>query len=118
MKDLFDQYPEWVGMPEFVQEKKQAFKEVIVRFVSDIVSNDTFYTDSNGREMITRVVNFRPTYNLTVTQPVAGNYYPVDAAIAIVTTHMAKVGGRVRALLQSRETGKATHPTDKLEFNH
>jgi alpha-mannosidase len=58
-------------------------KEVIVRFVSDIVSNDTFYTDSNGREMITRVVNFRPTYNLTVTQPVAGNYYPVDAAIAI-----------------------------------
>jgi DNA-binding GntR family transcriptional regulator len=42
----------------------------------------------------------------------------VDAAIATVTTHMAKVGGRVRALLQSRETGKATHPTDNLEFNH
>ena len=42
----------------------------------------------------------------------------VDAALATVTTHMAKVGGRVRALLQSRETGKATHPTDNLEFNH
>jgi DNA-binding GntR family transcriptional regulator len=36
----------------------------------------------------------------------------VDAAIATVTTHMAKVGGRVRALLQSRETGKAIRPTE------
>jgi hypothetical protein len=32
MNGLFDQYPEWVGMPEFVQEKKEPFKELIVRF--------------------------------------------------------------------------------------
>lgn len=31
MNDLFDKYPEWVGMPEFVQEKKEAYKELIVR---------------------------------------------------------------------------------------
>ncbi len=30
--NLFDEYPEWVGMPEFVQEKKQPFKELIIRF--------------------------------------------------------------------------------------
>jgi len=32
MNNLFDEYPEWVGMPEFVQEKKEPFKELIVRF--------------------------------------------------------------------------------------
>ncbi len=26
-----------------------------------------------------RQVNFRPTWNLTVEEPVAGNYYPVNA---------------------------------------
>jgi hypothetical protein len=32
MDNLFDEYPEWVGMPEFVQEKKEPFKELIIRF--------------------------------------------------------------------------------------
>lgn len=31
-QNLFDEFPEWVGMPEFVQEKKQPFKELIIRF--------------------------------------------------------------------------------------
>lgn len=31
-QNLFDEYPEWVGMPEFVQEKKEPFKELIIRF--------------------------------------------------------------------------------------
>jgi hypothetical protein len=35
MNDLFDKYPEWVGMPEFVQEKKEPFKELIVRFETE-----------------------------------------------------------------------------------
>jgi hypothetical protein len=32
MNNLFDEHPEWVGMPEFVQEKKEPFKELIIRF--------------------------------------------------------------------------------------
>ena len=32
MDNLFDEYPEWVGMPEFVQEKKEPYKELIIRF--------------------------------------------------------------------------------------
>lgn len=32
--DLFDKYPEWVGMPEFVQEK-EPYKELIVRFETE-----------------------------------------------------------------------------------
>ena len=35
MNDLFDEYPEWVGMPEFAQQKKEPFKEVIVRFETE-----------------------------------------------------------------------------------
>lgn len=35
MNELFDKYPEWVGMPEFVQEKKEPFKELIVRFENE-----------------------------------------------------------------------------------
>lgn len=33
--ELFEKYPEWVGMPEFVQEKKEPFKELIVRFETE-----------------------------------------------------------------------------------
>ncbi len=47
-------------------------KEVFTRFTSDIASNNVSYTDSNGREMQRRQVNFRPTWNLTVEEPVAG----------------------------------------------
>lgn len=48
-----------------------------------MTSGDEFYTDSNGREMLKRKLNFRPSWNLDVKQPVAGNYYPVTAAIYI-----------------------------------
>ncbi len=42
-----------------------------------------FYTDSNGREMLRRTRDARPTWQLEVTEPVAGNFYPVTAAIYI-----------------------------------
>lgn len=32
MIDLFDKYPEWNGMPEFVQEGKEPFSKIIIRF--------------------------------------------------------------------------------------
>jgi len=35
LNDLFDEYPEWVGMPEFVQEKIEPFKELIIRFETE-----------------------------------------------------------------------------------
>ena len=48
-----------------------------------VKSDATFYTDANGREMLRRVRDERPTWNLNVTQPVAGNYYPVTSAAFI-----------------------------------
>ena len=58
-------------------------KDVISRISTPIESSSTFYTDSNGREFIKRKKNYRPTWDLNVFEPVAGNYYPVNAAIYI-----------------------------------
>lgn len=58
-----------------------AGKEVISRFSApSLASGGAFYTDANGREFQRRVRNARPTWDLNVTQPVAGNYYPATAA--------------------------------------
>lgn len=62
---------EWIG------------KEVITRYTTKIASNGTFYTDSNGRRWMKRKLNHRASWNLTQTEPVASNYYPVTSSIAI-----------------------------------
>lgn len=55
---------------------------MISRFwAPSLASKGTFYTDSNGREFQRRVRNERPTWDLEVTEPVAGNYYPSTAAV-------------------------------------
>jgi hypothetical protein len=43
-----------------------------------------FYTDSNGLEMQERVINYRPTWDLSTDEYASSNYYPVNSAIAIV----------------------------------
>lgn len=58
-------------------------KEVIIRYDTDIQSARTFYTDSNGREVLERIRDYRPTWNYTVSEPVSGNYYPVVSRIWI-----------------------------------
>ncbi|XP_005095526.1 lysosomal alpha-mannosidase [Aplysia californica] len=62
-------------------------KEVITRYHLDGFENKkTFYTDANGREILERVLNYRPTWQLKQTEPVAGNYYPVNSFISIKDT--------------------------------
>lgn len=57
-------------------------KEIITRYtVNTIASDNTFYTDSNGREMLQRIRNQRPTFNISLEEPVAGNYYPITTRI-------------------------------------
>ncbi|CAH0775454.1 unnamed protein product [Bemisia tabaci] len=58
-------------------------KEIITRYTTDIPSNKTFYTDSNGRRWVKRILNYRSSWNMTVHEPVAGNYYPLTSAIQI-----------------------------------
>lgn len=56
-------------------------KEIITRFDTDMKTYGKFYTDSNGREILGRVKDYRPTWKLNVTEPVSGNYYPVNSRI-------------------------------------
>jgi alpha-mannosidase len=61
-------------------------KEVVVRYQSGLASQGTWYTDSNGKEMVKRVYNKRgPSYPHTynISEPVAGNYYPVNAMMSL-----------------------------------
>jgi hypothetical protein len=45
--------------------------EVISRYATPLNTNGTWYTDSNCREMVPRALNYRATWPLNVTQPVA-----------------------------------------------
>ncbi|KAH8073785.1 hypothetical protein JL720_10856 [Aureococcus anophagefferens] len=56
-------------------------KELVLKYASDLESAETFYTDSNGKEMVKRVRDARgPSYPhpYNISEPVAGNYYPAD----------------------------------------
>lgn len=66
-----------------IGELPRAGMEVIFRLETDINSGDEFYTDINGRGEIKRTRDHRDTWNLNQTEPVAGNYYPVNTKIRI-----------------------------------
>eukprot|EP01121_Diplochlamys_sp_Union-15-3_P011954 TRINITY_DN3519_c0_g1_i4.p1 TRINITY_DN3519_c0_g1~~TRINITY_DN3519_c0_g1_i4.p1 ORF type:complete len:964 (+),score=220.79 TRINITY_DN3519_c0_g1_i4:163-2892(+) len=61
-------------------------KEIISRFSTDFNTQKTFWTDSQGLELQKRIKDFRPDWNLTITEPIASNFYPVDAIISIQDT--------------------------------
>ncbi len=64
--------------------ESQGGQEVTVNFYAyGIDTNETFYTDSNGMEMQERILNKRPTWNLTTDQSISSNYYPINSAIVI-----------------------------------
>ncbi|CAG5130757.1 unnamed protein product, partial [Candidula unifasciata] len=59
-------------------------KEVVTRYnIPGFGNKGVFFTDANGREILQRQLNYRPTWNLNQTEPVGGNYFPVNALIAI-----------------------------------
>lgn len=68
-------------------------KEVTLWYASpDIDSGRTFFTDANGRLAVRRERDGRPTWRLNVTEPVAGNFYPVTASAFVRdSTHQLAV---------------------------
>jgi lysosomal alpha-mannosidase len=58
-------------------------KEIILRYDTDIQSQSKYYTDANGREVLERTRDYRPTWNYTVVETVSGNYYPINSRIWI-----------------------------------
>ncbi|CAF1087368.1 unnamed protein product [Rotaria sordida] len=58
-------------------------KEIILRYDTDIKSQSKFYTDANGREVLERIRDYRPTWNYSKVESVSGNYYPINSRIWI-----------------------------------
>ena len=58
-------------------------KEITINIRTKIKNNGEFFTDSNGLEMQKRKLNHRDTWDLNITEPVSGNYYPINAMISI-----------------------------------
>lgn len=73
---------EWIVGPIPIEDG--VGKEIIVRYDTDMNSQGKYQTDANGREMLERIRNYRPTWNYSSVEPISGNYYPVNSRIAIV----------------------------------
>ncbi len=58
-------------------------KEIIIRYSSNINSAAKYYTDANGREVLERIRDHRPTWHYIVDEPISGNYYPINSRIFI-----------------------------------
>lgn len=72
---------EWTVGPVPIDD--QIGKEIILRYDTDIKSQAKYYTDANGREVLERTRNSRPTWNYTGDEPVSSNYYPINSRIWI-----------------------------------
>ena len=107
-KDKFYVEVEWTVGPIPVDHGR----EIITRYETSLVSNGTFYTDSNGRQTMKRVLNQQPTWKVNVTEPVAGNYYPVNTRAALVD----QARGMQLSVLTDRAQGAASLSDGQLEF--
>lgn len=58
-------------------------REIVSLYETDMKTNGTFFTDSNGRETIRRLRDHRSDYRLFTSEHVASNYYPVTSWIFI-----------------------------------
>jgi hypothetical protein len=88
-------------------------KEVIVKYASGLESGGKWTTDSNGKEMVPRARDARgPTYPhpYKISEPVAGNYYPVNALQALDD------GTHELAVLTDVTQGGASIQDGALEF--
>ena len=56
-------------------------KEVISLVTTPLDTKAAWWSDSNGRDSVARVRNYRPTWNLTVEEPVSGNFFPVPSFV-------------------------------------
>ncbi|MCO5548560.1 hypothetical protein L7F22_002020 [Adiantum nelumboides] len=84
-------------------------KDVIVHFATNINSSGMFYTDSNGRDFIQRIKDYRADWHLEVNEPVAGNYYPLNLGMYI------KDSDAELSLLVDRATGGSSFENGQFE---
>ncbi|CAB3399154.1 unnamed protein product [Caenorhabditis bovis] len=70
---------EWIVGPIPKEEKNFVSKEVVTRYITELKTDDYFYTDSNGRQAMKRRFRSASSFEYEDTEPVAGNYYPITS---------------------------------------
>ncbi|CAI7906850.1 unnamed protein product [Closterium sp. NIES-53] len=92
-----------------VPRKPYVGREVVTRFASSLATAGVLFTDSQGRDYLRRVRNHRADWNLTVYQPIAGNFYPLTAG-AFIADSTAQL-----SLLVDRPLGAASLADGQIE---
>ncbi|KAG8385026.1 hypothetical protein BUALT_Bualt04G0180100 [Buddleja alternifolia] len=85
-------------------------KEVVTQITTNLETNKTFYTDSNGRDFIKRIRDYRSDWDLEVNEPAAGNYYPINLGIFI------KDNNKEFSILVDRAAGGASLVDGQIEL--
>ncbi|KAF2883456.1 hypothetical protein ILUMI_22698 [Ignelater luminosus] len=101
---------DWLVGP--IEYRDKLGVEVVSRFITDLNSDNTFYTDTNGRGLIKRVRDYRPTFNYTNEEPVSGNYYPITSRIVLKD----KERNLELAVLNDRAQGGSSLHNGELEL--
>ena len=87
-------------------------KEIIMKWDTGLETDSTFYSDSNGREFMKRVKDYRPTWDFYVSEHVAANYYPASAA-----AYMKDVNtGAQISVITDRSQGMSSLHDGSMEF--
>ncbi|KAF4523776.1 hypothetical protein B566_EDAN009008 [Ephemera danica] len=74
------------------------------------VNTSTSATGNNGREVLERKRDFRPTWDVTIAEPESGNYYPITTSLAITN------GSNTVAVLPDRAQGGSSLVDGDLEL--
>ncbi|CAN6472468.1 unnamed protein product [Victoria cruziana] len=85
-------------------------KEVVTQITTNMKTNKTFYTDSNGRDFLKRIRDFRADWHLDVTQPIAGNYYPLNLGMYVMDNNLEM------SVLVDRATGGSSIADGEMEL--
>ena len=109
--DSADVEVDWLVGP--IPIKDGVGKEVVVVYQTSLKSGDKFLTDSNGRQLLERTRNHRPTWKLNLTEAVSANYYPINSNIAIRDSEKKK--GQV-TVLTDRSQGGTSMASGEVEL--
>jgi len=85
---------------------------VVTKYETTLKNDGKFYTDANGRQTLLRKRNHRDTWQLNVTEPVSGNYYPVNSRIAIED----ETAQKMLVVLNDRTQGGASIQDGNIEL--
>eukprot|EP00092_Neocalanus_flemingeri_P035232 GFUD01038336.1.p1 GENE.GFUD01038336.1~~GFUD01038336.1.p1 ORF type:complete len:974 (+),score=218.88 GFUD01038336.1:74-2995(+) len=107
---------EWIIGPLPSSQHETPGLEVISRYRTDIDSGDLFKTDSNGRFMIQRQRNHRPTWDLNLTEPVSANYYPVVSRMSIEDSNSVSKQKKQVWIMTDRAEGGTSLQSGEMEL--